>query len=179
MVHSASHCLAPICDANTRLLILGSLPGDKSLELGQYYGNPRNHFWPLVGEIIGANLPVMTYEAKLAELWVHRIGLWDVVASAERRGSLDQALRSIKDNDLAELVDRLPALCAIAFNGQTASRLGRKQFRDMEHVSGRVALIDLPSTSPANTMPYAEKAAQWTMLRAYVSSPEHRTSRIG
>ena len=178
MLQSASHCFAPICDAHTRLLILGSLPGEKSLELGQYYGNPRNQFWSILGEIIGANLPLLSYEAKLAELWVHRIGLWDVVASAERRGSLDQDLRSIRDNDLMELIDRLPSLCAIAFNGQTAAKLGHKQFRHVERLEGRVALIDLPSTSPANTAAYAEKAAHWAILRSYISSAEHRGNRI-
>lgn len=179
MAHSASYCFAPICDQHTRLLILGSLPGEKSLELGQYYGNPRNHFWPLVGEIIGANLPVMSYEERLTQLWSHRIGLWDVVASAERRGSLDQQLRSVQDNDLIELVERLPSLCAIAFNGATASRIGRKQFKGIDRVDdGQVALIDLPSTSPANTMPYAQKAAQWNQLRAYVSSRETRLERF-
>lgn len=177
MTHSASYCFAPICDVHTRLLILGSLPGEKSLELGQYYGNPRNHFWPLIGEIIGANLPVMSYEEKLTELWVHRIGLWDVVASAERRGSLDQEMRAIEDNDLIDLIGRLPSLCAIAFNGTTASRLGHKQFRGLDWLNGKVALIDLPSTSPANTMPYADKVGHWSQLKAYVSSPEHRADR--
>ena len=94
----------PVVDANTRLLILGSLPGDASLKAGQYYGHPRNAFWPLVGEVIGhPDLKAQPYEARLDLLRAHGIGLWDVIAQATRVGSLDTAIRMPTHADLKTL----------------------------------------------------------------------------
>lgn len=151
---------APVVDRNTHLLILGSLPGDASLRAGQYYGHPRNAFWRLVGGVIGRDLAVLAYEERLAALQAAGIGLWDVVASAERPGSLDAAIRKPEAADLRSLVATLPALRAVAFNGGTAARLGRAV---LAGVSG-VDLIDLPSSSPAHARPLAEKAAAWSVL---------------
>ena len=81
----------PVVDANTRLLILGSLPGDASLRAAQYYGHPQNAFWRLIGGVIGRDLAALPYDHRLAALKAARIGLWDVIASAERPGSLTRA----------------------------------------------------------------------------------------
>ena len=151
----------PVVDANTRLLILGSLPGDASLRAGQYYGHPRNAFWRLIGGVVGRDLVALSYEDRLAALRTAGVGLWDVIASAERPGSLDAAIRAPEAADLRGLVATLPALRAVAFNGGKAAKLGRAVLADR---SEGVALIDLPSSSPAHARPFEEKAAAWAAL---------------
>ena len=154
----------PVVDANTRLLILGSLPGDASLKAGQYYGHPQNGFWRLVGGVVGCDLVALPYPDRLEALKAAGLGLWDVIASADRPGSLDAAIRNAEAADLNRLIDSLPLLRAVAFNGATAARLGR---RILSPRSG-LDLIDLPSSSPAYTRPLAEKAAVWALLTPLV-----------
>lgn len=151
---------APVVDARTRLLILGSLPGDASLKAAQYYAHPRNAFWPLIGELLGEDLPSLDYEARLARLRARGVGLWDVIASAERSGSLDAAIRSPEAADLVRLVDSLPHLRAVAFNGGLAARLGRRILGGRE----RLSLVDLPSSSPAHAISLSAKAQSWAIL---------------
>ncbi|MBI2261035.1 MAG: DNA-deoxyinosine glycosylase [Caulobacterales bacterium] len=156
----------PVVDANTRLLILGSLPGDASLRAGQYYGHPQNAFWRLIGGVTGRDLAALPYEDRLTALKTAGVGLWDVIASAERPGSLDAAIRAPEAADLRGLVATLPALRAVAFNGSKAATLGRAI------LAGRpdgVALIDLPSSSPAHARPFADKAAAWGALASYAA----------
>lgn len=160
-------CFDPVVDDRTRLLILGSLPGDKSLAVQEYYGNRQNKFWELVGEVIDADLRAMPYDARLATLREHGIGLWDVVAEAHRKGSLDSQIRERNDNDLLGLLAQHPGIKAIAFNGGTAGRLGIK-------VLGQTVLeyqiVELPSSSPAHTLRYEDKAKKWQMLRAILAT---------
>ena len=153
--------LAPVIAADTRLVILGSFPGVASLAAQQYYGHPRNGFWELVGAVIDVDLRSLPYAGRLDALRAHRIGLWDVIAQAERQGSLDSAIRNETRNPLAELVARLPALKAIAFNGGTAARMGRRQ---LAGVDDGLALIDLPSSSPAHTIALDDKRRVWLRL---------------
>lgn len=150
----------PVVDADTRLLILGSLPGDASLKAARYYAHPRNAFWRLLGGVLGEDLEALAYEARLERLKARRIGLWDVIASAERSGSLDAAIRSPEAADLRGLVATLPDLRAVAFNGGLAARLGRRILADQADLM----LLDLPSSSPAHARPLAEKAARWAAL---------------
>jgi len=155
----------PVVDANTRLLILGSLPGDASLRAGQYYGHPQNAFWRLIGGVTGRDLAALPYDDRLAALRAAGVGLWDVIASAERPGSLDAAIRAPEAADLRGLVATLPALQAVAFNGGKAARLGRAV------LAGRpegVTLIDLPSSSPAHARPFTDKAAAWAVLARHL-----------
>lgn len=153
---------APVVDAETRLLILGSLPGDASLKAGQYYGHPRNAFWRLVGGVIGRDLAALSYLERLEALKAAGIGLWDVIAGAERAGSLDAAIRNPETADLRQLTVDLPRLKAVAFNGGTAARIGR---RSLAGVAG-IALVDLPSSSPAHAArSFEDKAAAWAVLR--------------
>lgn len=152
----------PVVDARTRLLILGSLPGDASLKAGQYYAHPRNGFWRLVGGVIDVDLVALPYAQRLEALRAAGVGLWDVIASAERPGSLDAAIRDAEAADLNRLIDGLPALRAVAFNGGTAARLGRRGLTPRP----RITLIDLPSSSPAHARPLAEKAMAWAVLGA-------------
>jgi hypoxanthine-DNA glycosylase len=153
---------APVVGPGTRLLLLGSLPGEASLKAARYYAHPQNQFWRLTGALIGReDLPALDYEARLAALTDAGIGLWDVVADAKRRGSLDGAIRDHRPNDLVALIAGLPALVAVGFNGGTAARIGRRM------IGGRsgLRLVDLPSSSPAYTLPYAEKRTRWLHLR--------------
>lgn len=151
---------APVVDTETRLLILGSLPGDASLKAAQYYAHPRNAFWPLIGGVLGEDLLALRYEQRLDRLTARGVGLWDVIASAERSGSLDAAIRSPEAADLRGLIGGLPRLRAVAFNGKLAAKLGRRIIGD---VAG-VRLIDLPSSSPAHAIPLPSKANVWNSL---------------
>jgi hypoxanthine-DNA glycosylase len=154
-----------VTDQRTRVLILGSLPGEVSLARAQYYAHPQNQFWRLMDAVTGAGLADLAYPARLAALLKAGVGLWDVVRTARRSGSLDADIRDHTPNALGSLAATLPDLRAIAFNGAKASALGRKR------LGGDVdcALLTLPSSSPAHTMPFANKAAEWARLRAYLA----------
>ncbi|HSV00071.1 MAG TPA: DNA-deoxyinosine glycosylase [Roseiarcus sp.] len=157
--------LAPIADASTRLFILGSLPGERSLEEGRYYAFPTNQFWKLVGPVIGENLQAMDYDARLAALRAHGIGLWDVVSAARREGSGDQAIRDAKHNDIGGLRRDYPELKAIAFNGGRAAKDGLRLLAGVEGLN----LLALPSSSAANArMALAEKARAWAALGQFL-----------
>lgn len=161
---------APVVDERTRVLILGSLPGNASLSAGQYYAHPRNAFWRLVEALLGVPLEDLPYAARLEALLAQGVGLWDVIASAERRGSLDAAIRNPEAADLIALTTRLPALQAVAFNGGTAARAGR---RILEGAT-TAALLDLPSSSPAHARPFEEKRARWSILKPYLTPADGR-----
>jgi hypoxanthine-DNA glycosylase len=152
----------------TRLLILGSLPGEVSLARGQYYAHPQNQFWRLIGAVIGADLAAAAYPDRLAALRRAGVGLWDVVKTASRVGSLDAHIRDPAPNALAELAARLPALRAIAFNGEKAWKIGSAQFQD----DGPLKLIRLPSSSPAHTLAFDRKRDAWLALRGFASRDE-------
>jgi len=157
--------LPPIACPDARLFLLGSLPGDASLAASRYYANPTHQFWRLLGLAVNEELHELEYDARLRRLAERRIGLWDVIASASRRGSLDQAIRDAQHNRIEHLLRDFPDLRAIAFNGSTASSIGRKLIG--EPPAG-LTLIDLPSSSAANTKSLAEKAASWSRLRELV-----------
>ena len=158
-------CFPPVVDAETRVLILGSLPGEASLAQGQYYAHKQNQFWRLVGDTIGVDLRSLDYDARLQALLAHRIGLWDVVAEARREGSLDSSIRDHAGNDLIGLVESLPNLVAIAFNGGTAARIGANA---LAHHADRHQLVMLPSSSPAYTLAYAQKLHAWQALQTWL-----------
>lgn len=154
----------PVIAPDTRVLILGSLPGERSLAERRYYAHPQNRFWQLVGTVIGRDLAALDYDARLAALLAARVGLWDVVGSARRSGSLDAAIREAQPNPLGALVASLPDLRAVAFNGATAARIGAALL-----ASAGPALVPLPSSSPAYAaMPADEKARRWAVLRDYL-----------
>lgn len=155
----------PVVSRDTRLLILGSLPGDASLAAGQYYAHRQNRFWELVGSVIDVDLRAQPYDTRLASLLRHGIGLWDVIADAERSGSLDAAVRNETHNSLQALLMQLPNVHAVAFNGGTAARLGRRLLRD---AGSGLVLIDLPSSSPAHTLAFPQKQERWLALQAHL-----------
>ncbi|KWR91171.1 DNA-deoxyinosine glycosylase [Cupriavidus sp. IDO] len=158
-------CFPPVVDAGTRILILGSLPGEASLKQSQYYAHRQNQFWRLTGDVLGEDLVHMDYPARLQTLLAHHVGLWDVVAEAKREGSLDSNIRDHAGNDLIGLIESLPRLAAIAFNGGTAARIGLKVLgqHDDHH-----RIIKLPSSSPAHTLPYPEKLRAWQALQGWL-----------
>ncbi|CAN5295330.1 DNA-deoxyinosine glycosylase [soil metagenome] len=152
-----------VIDAHTRVLILGSLPGEASLAAQQYYGNPRNAFWRLMEGVIHASLVPLAYEDRLATLLSHGLGLWDVISEAERPGSLDAAIRDPAANDLAALIDTLPALRGVAFNGAAAAKLGARL------IGHRVPTLALPSSSPAHAArSFEEKLASWSAIEGWL-----------
>lgn len=154
----------PVVDRRTRVLVLGSLPGEASLRQAQYYGHPRNLFWLLIGEAIGRDLIALDYSDRLLALLDAGVGLWDVIGSATRRGSLDAAIRDAQANDLVRLAAGLPNLRAVGFNGATSARRGRAQL-----VGSELQLFDLPSSSPAYaSLPFAIKRQRWRELAQHL-----------
>ena len=148
--------LAPVVGRNTRLLVLGSFPGEASLREQQYYAHPRNQFWPLLSELFGVDLRAMPYAERLREVSRRGLGIWDVYAACEREGSLDSSIRDAYPNDLAGLVAGLPALRGIAHNGGESARSLRIT-RALAAQCWR-----LPSSSPANaSWSFQRKLAAW------------------
>jgi hypoxanthine-DNA glycosylase len=158
--------MPPIARPDARLFILGSLPGDASLSAQRYYAHPTNQFWRLLGQAIGEELQPLAYDERLQRLAERHIGLWDVIASASRRGSLDQSIRSAAHNRLEQLRHDFPELRALAFNGSTAAAAGRRLLGAGEGLT----LIELPSSSAANTRPFAQKAEAWSVLAQFVGA---------
>jgi hypoxanthine-DNA glycosylase len=156
------HSFPPVVDAQVRLLVLGSLPGERSLAEGRYYAHPQNQFWRLMSAAIDRDLASLDYEARLAALLAAHVGLWDVVASATRTGSADAAMRNVEGHDIAALAATLPRLRAIAFNGGTALRHGMRQ---LGPAAADYAIVALPSSSPLHTVGIATKLAAWKKLR--------------
>ncbi|MBB5715764.1 DNA-deoxyinosine glycosylase [Sphingomonas aerophila] len=158
-------CLPPVVDAKTRLLVLGSLPGDRSLAASRYYAHPRNQFWQLIGAATGRDLAALDYPDRLVALLDRGVGLWDVIASAERAGSADAAIRDAHVNDLPALARSLPLLAAIAFNGGTAARTGE---RAMAGVLPAVERVALPSSSPLHAIGLDRKLPAWRTLDRFL-----------
>ena len=148
--------LGPLVDEGTRLVVLGSFPGVASLQARQYYGHPRNHFWPILGALWGLDLKAASYPQRLAASRAHGLGLWDVYAACEREGSLDSAIENARFNDLAGLKRIAPQLQAIAHNGGESARAMR-----VTRALG-LPVHRLPSTSPANaSWSFERKLAAW------------------
>jgi hypoxanthine-DNA glycosylase len=154
----------PVADARARVLVLGSLPGEESLAQARYYAHPRNHFWRLIGDVTGRDLVSLDYEDRLTALREAGIALWDTVGAARRRGSLDGDIRDVETNALAQLADTLPQLRAVGFNGGKSASIGTPQLAEREGL----ALIALPSSSPAYTLAYEAKLAVWRQLSDFL-----------
>ncbi|WP_457325815.1 DNA-deoxyinosine glycosylase [Roseateles sp. P5_E11] len=150
--------LAPVFDAQARLLVLGSFPGAASLQAAQYYAHPRNAFWPVMAALLGEpDLATRPYAERLQALRRGRVALWDAVAACRREGSLDTAIEAAEPSDLMDLVARLPQLRAIACNGALAHRQTLLALGDVA-----LPVLRLPSTSPAHAgLSLADKIAAW------------------
>ena len=153
----------PVVSPQTRVLILGSLPGEASLAAQRYYAHPQNQFWRLMSAVLGRDLTTFPYPDRLAVLLEAHVGLWDVVATARRPGSTDAALSDIAPNDIAALAATLPDLRAIAFNGGTALKHGLRQLG-----GAAPAIVALPSSSPLHTVGFDAKLPAWLELRKHL-----------
>lgn len=153
----------PVTDSGARLLILGSMPGEASLRAGQYYAQPRNQFWKIMGALIGAG-PDLDYQARLQKLKDHRIALWDVLHSCRRTGSLDSAIADERANDFPAFFARHLHITHVFFNGVKAMQSFR--CHAMPFLQGRdLRYTRLPSTSPAHaSMSYEQKLAEWQAI---------------
>jgi hypoxanthine-DNA glycosylase len=159
-----SRGFAPIGDRRARWLIVGSLPGRESLARRQYYAQPRNAFWPIMGALFGAG-PELPYPERLARLVQQRVSVWDVCAAAQRSGSLDTAIvrASVVINDFRGFFARCPGIEAVLFNGALAADLyARLVLPALDGPAQALPRIRLPSTSPANaSIAYDRKLASW------------------
>jgi hypoxanthine-DNA glycosylase len=166
--------LAPLVCHSTVLLVLGSFPGAASLAARQYYGHPKNHFWPILQAIL-ASSPRDTcagsYENRSAWMLAHGVGLWDVYASCERAGSLDANIRNAVVNDFASLRQRCPGLRAIAHNGLESFKHSKLVAAALKGPA--LPFYKLPSTSPANaSWRFADKLAAWREVFAAAGLPQ-------
>lgn len=161
--------MEPVVDERTRVLVLGSFPGIRSLQLQQYYAHPQNHFWPIL-QAMWPHAPwpePADYAQRCACALACGVGLWDVYASCERQGSLDAAIRHGQLNDFVGLLERCPQLRAIAHNGGESFRHARAVERALQAagMGDQVSLHRLPSTSPANaSWSFERKLQAWQSL---------------
>ena len=142
---------APVCDADCRVLILGTAPSKKSREVGFYYGHPQNRFWKVLANLTGCEVPG-TVEEKNVFLLREHIAVWDVIAKCDIIGSSDSSIRNVVPADLSRILDHAP-IRQIYANGGKAYELYQKYAYP---ITGR-EIVKLPSTSPAN--------AAWQMER--------------
>ena len=153
----------PVIDKNSRVLILGSMPGNESLRLRQYYAHPRNLFWPLIYNIFGCE-PQDDYDLRISFLMKKGIALWDVYKSCTRNGSLDNNIRNEELNDVAGLIKSHPGINVVFCNGGEAE----KQFRTniLNKLNRPILYKRLYSTSPANaSIPFQKKYDNWLQIR--------------
>lgn len=149
--------------ADASLLILGSMPGQASLQAQAYYAHPRNAFWPIMADVLGF-LPDLAYDARLEALQANGIALWDVLAACHRPGSLDADIddTTLVINDFGGFLRQHPRIQRVCFNGAKAESSWRQRVQPVLGDSRELTLVRLPSTSPAHAgMPYAAKRAVW------------------
>ena len=159
------YSFAPIVGAKAQVLILGSMPGKASLAAGQYYAHPRNQFWPILGELIGA-YPDLDYAERITLLINRRIAVWDVLRSCYRSSSLDSDIEksSMVSNDFGWLLQTYPEINRIFFNGATAEQTFRRQVLPSLPCPPKI-LQRLPSTSPAHAgMSLQQKLDHWRSI---------------
>lgn len=150
--------LPPELGASARVLILGSFPGEASLAAAQYYAHPRNHFWRLLGVVLGEPLYELAYDERLRRIRAHRVGLWDTIVACERKGSLDGSIRNAEQGEIDRVRREAPQLRLACFNGKTAAR-AEPRWR-----SAGYATLILPSSSPAYTLSFEEKLEAWRAM---------------
>ncbi len=165
------HCFPAAAPADIRILILGSFPGKRSLEKREYYAHPRNVFWRIMGEVFNFDYEI-DYQQRIAIVNGFRVGIWDVLQSCRRYGSLDSRIESatIVTNDFRSFFDRHPQLRLLVFNGSRAeTEFKKKILPTLGDHSKPLEMIRMPSTSPAMaTMNYQEKYTVWKGIREYL-----------
>lgn len=162
--------LRPVIQKDTRVVVLGSMPSNQSIQLQQYYGHPRNHFWYIMEAVFQQPFVTLSYQDRLDHLTARGIGLWDVIASCERQGSADQRIKNEQFNPLEKLANQLDNLQALALNGKKAA----DSLHKWEKTYGKIAAerARLPSSSPVpgkNVKSFDEKTILWRdFFRRYV-----------
>lgn len=158
----------PIADERATVLVLGTMPGEESLRKKEYYANPRNNFWKIIGVLFELG-DKATYEEKTKTLIKNKIALWDVIQACERPGSLDSAINdsTIAENDFVTFYRNHPNIRYVFFNGVKAEKEYKKRVLPM--LTGNTKEIRysrLPSTSPAMArLSFAEKLLDWSQIR--------------
>lgn len=163
----------PVVDDNVTTLILGSFPSAASLRKGQYYGHPQNQFWKLVGAVVDAPLYAMQYEARLKTLLARHVGLWDIIGKCERTGSLDSNIRNALHNEFDHVRRIATRLRRVCFNGKAAAKL------EPLFAAWGYETVILPSSSPANTLPFEAKLDAWRQIMPLVHAPAGGRSVAG
>ena len=151
---------APIVNSETKILILGTIPGVASLAKQKYYGHPRNHFWSILFELLNTMPVSNVFEDKVKTLQNHKIGLWDVLKNCQRHGSLDIHIKKPLENDFEGLLKQFPNINKIVFNGKESHRYFFKKFGQIQGIT----YYTMPSTSPANTMSLEKKIEIWAQF---------------
>ncbi|MEZ0128992.1 DNA-deoxyinosine glycosylase [Flavobacterium sp. LBUM151] len=155
-----SFSFAPITSQDANVLILGTMPGTKSLQLNQYYGHKQNNFWKFMFEILNEEFS-NDYEKRKELLQKNKIALWDVLQFCDRVGSLDSAIKNEIANDFESFLETHPNIKTILFNGQKAAAF----FKKYVHLKKEYQLITLPSSSPANaSQSFQSKLEDWTVI---------------
>lgn len=154
--------LDPVMRHRTQILILGSMPSETSLEKQQYYGNPLNQFWRILAVVYDITW-TGDYKRDIGVLQKHQIGLWDVIASCQRAGSLDANITGVAVNDFAKFLLQYSNIKLIACNGGTAYRLFNR------HCVTTIPVVQLPSSSPAHTLALEQKIKEWRRLLQFSS----------
>ncbi|SDL79614.1 DNA-deoxyinosine glycosylase [Chryseobacterium taihuense] len=153
----------PIINANSKILILGSIPGVKSLEKQQYYGHPQNKFWKIIFHLFNEDF-TEDYIQRINILKKHHIALWDVIDSCERKGSLDSEIKNEEANQIPELLQKYPNIQAIFCNGG-------KSYKNLQKMLGENSIVPfylLPSTSPLHTISFEKKLESWKKILEFV-----------
>ncbi len=159
-------CFAPVMGPEPKILILGSMPGVASLKANQYYGQPRNQFWLLLGAVLGEDLQGASYPRRLRVLNERGVALWDVIARCERDGSLDADISAAEPNAVAKLV-RETGVRAVFLNGSKAYACFMET--QAEAMPPAVAVHRLPSSSPAHaSLKLEEKLEAWKAIGLYL-----------
>ncbi|TJY43525.1 DNA-deoxyinosine glycosylase [Cohnella pontilimi] len=164
------HSFPPVIDENSKLLILGSMPGVVSLRAHQYYGHPRNYFWPILYEVFEHRAPDTEYERRLAFALSHQVALWDSIAACEREGSLDADIKDVVPNEIPALLRRFPQVETIVCNGGKSFAELNKHHGKTHEIQSRT-VIKLPSTSPVPTAQYRglqDRLAVWKVIETLV-----------
>ncbi|WP_370899141.1 DNA-deoxyinosine glycosylase [Chryseobacterium gossypii] len=149
----------PLIDAESEILILGSIPGVRSLEKQQYYAHPQNKFWKIIFTLLDEEF-TEDYPERIRILKKHHIALWDVIDSCERKGSLDSEIRNEEANRIAELLEEHPHIKAIFCNGG-------KSYKSLQKLLGKnyhLPVFLLPSTSPLHTVSFENKLEEWKKI---------------
>lgn len=151
----------PHINEQSRVLILGTMPGIKSLEENQYYAHPRNAFWKIMFQLFDAKFS-NNYKDRKNLILKNHLALWDILKLCFRKGSLDTHIKNEEANEIHQLLEKYPNIHSIIFNGKSAEKFYKKYFQ----YKSTVKYYQLPSTSPANaTKSFDEKLAQWNMIR--------------